>query len=281
MDKFDYSIDATNVMNLFHDSDFVVYVEGEDDKCFWGNMLELSGLSNYYIEDVGGCENLEPKINQVVNDSAKIIVARDNDYSDFSSSKTNHVQIVNTNGHSIENTLYCPTTINYIIRNMSKTLSNNVSHIEQWFDVFCNDCIDLIHYDIANNIYDKSVSVLGDSCVRLLTSNTSIKLSTSETNKLVASVKPHFKASEINKVKSNVANSNKKLRLIIKGHFLTHAVANIIKHFTKLISNKSITLPNSNLYALCINGCTICKEKCSDIINIMNSLNAAYQAIMI
>lgn len=53
MPSLDYSLEALNLLNAFHQVDKVVYVEGQDDVPFWEFLFKKFTNLNIYIEDVG------------------------------------------------------------------------------------------------------------------------------------------------------------------------------------------------------------------------------------
>lgn len=279
MDEFDYSLDAINVLSLFHDSEFIVYVEGEDDVCFWQNILNLANISNYYIESVGGSENLGSKISQIMTGGARIIVAKDRDDTLLDVNAHEHTQIVTTHGYSIENHMYCPVTINNIINNLAKTKTELVAIIHSWYDIICKTCQDLILYNIANNIYGKGVKVFGDNCCRYLVPSNSCKLCKSEIDLYVSDIKCYFCDEEIEKSNMLVGSYTYHNRYLIKGHFLTHAVINLIKVLVKKITGKKVILPIDNLYALTVDGCNKCKNICEELNSIIEKVKLAHAAI--
>ncbi|MDM9086694.1 DUF4435 domain-containing protein [Klebsiella pneumoniae] len=61
-ENFSWSNEAENVISLFYDADIMVYVEGEDDIAFWEIIFKKNGRFNVEVQDVGGCEALQPYI---------------------------------------------------------------------------------------------------------------------------------------------------------------------------------------------------------------------------
>ncbi|EFH8005158.1 DUF4435 domain-containing protein, partial [Escherichia coli] len=78
-ENFSWSNEAENVISLFYDADIMVYVEGEDDIAFWEIIFKKNGRFNVEVQDVGGCEALQPYIEKITSGEINAIVARDSD----------------------------------------------------------------------------------------------------------------------------------------------------------------------------------------------------------
>ena len=48
--EWGYETSALNVLDRFHESDFVIYVEGDEDSIFWSSLFKKAGIYNYYME---------------------------------------------------------------------------------------------------------------------------------------------------------------------------------------------------------------------------------------
>ena len=99
---FEYSSDAIENRAAFFDKNFTVYVEGPEDILFWDNLFQEAGLDDFHIEDVGGSENLEPFIQEILQNDLNIIVACDSDYAKLDNSLVVNDKIIYTHGFSIE-----------------------------------------------------------------------------------------------------------------------------------------------------------------------------------
>lgn len=110
--EWGYSTDAINVLDKFHEAHFILYVEGDDDETFWSSLLNRIGIRHYHIESAGGIQELKKIMRQITNDNANVIVACDGEYSILLDNLPKHDRIISTYGHSIENTMFCPFTIN-------------------------------------------------------------------------------------------------------------------------------------------------------------------------
>ncbi len=280
MDDFDYSLDALDVLSLFHDCDSILYVEGEDDICFWNSILKIADIKGYYIESVNGSKNLIPLMDKIISDGSKILVAKDKDDTLLDDGCDKHVQIVTTYGHSIENHLYCPVIINNIINSFIRSEVDLSEVINTWYSDLCEVCNGLIVFNIANNIFKKGVSIFGDNCCRFLTTKRSCKLSKANIDIFIYGIKESFFEHEITKSNDLIEMYDGNKRYLINGHFITNAIINFIKSMVRRLTNKSITLPIDNLYALTINGCSMCKNRCKEILEIVEYMKLANLAII-
>ena len=230
MANLEYSPEALSNKSLFYNKKISVYVEGEDDILFWNSLFEIANFEAH-IEDVGGKNELKKYINSIIYENSDFVVATDLDYLEFlfKQKKISHNRIVTTYGHSIENTMYCFQKINKIISNLSRKKINIVDEIEEWAHSFTNDVFELIIYDIANERYNKGVSVLPNACNRFLINNNSISIDKNEVETKIQEIYDSFIEIEINSVKRLRKKIKKENWYIIRGHFLTNAIINYIK----------------------------------------------------
>lgn len=256
MDSLEYSTAALEAKALFYNKKAILYVEGIDDPLFWHyftNRLEL----DLHIEDVGGGGNIDKIVNKIIDENANIYVAIDRDYIDYleeeDRNKYINDKILLTYGHSIENTLYNPLILNEVIKNyVKKTDLLEVDNIISIYQSFENNSKDLLIYDILSNKLDSNVSVLGDSCMRHLKSNKSIEICTNKVTQYINSLGLNFNENYLTNISSKIDASNLSIYQIIKGHFLTSFIINIIRLYVKQIRDKEITINTDNLYSLVI-----------------------------
>lgn len=263
MDNLQYSIEAEEAKGLFYNKKFTVYVEGDDDIIFWNVLFELAGV-DAHVEDVGGSEEIEKKIGDILNNNATFIVACDNDHIDFKPNKNEHTQIIRTYGYSIENSMYNIKNIANAIKKLGKRPKSLTKTIEEWVKEFSNNLFDLLVYDIANHRYGKGIQIFGNNCQRFLASKNAIKVSKSKTQAFINSIKKYFTDKEIKNTTELLNKSKKELWYHLKGHFLTHGVFNLIKYHVKLLSGSKCSISHDTLYALTVD----CSESWEDKIDI-------------
>jgi hypothetical protein len=256
MNDLDYSIEALEAKGLFYNKTITVYVEGKDDPLFWDNLFNIAEVEAH-IEDVGGSQELEKYIKNIVDSDAEFYVATDNDHNDFLDDVTAHPKIIRTYGYSIENTMYH--SQHEIERAVSKFCRKKVdisTDFNNWLNEFTNSVRDLIILDIANHKFKKGVCIFGDNCYKFLKGQKSHEICALKTVKFIASVKSNFAAEEIETVENLINQTDKELWFHIKGHFITHAIINLIKKLVRKNSGQTISLTPDFLYTLTID----CRE---------------------
>lgn len=254
MASLEYSQEAEEAKGLFYNKDITVYVEGDDDILFWSYLFKLAKVEAH-IEDVGGNEEINKKIKDILDNNATFIVACDSDHSDFKPSTVEHERIFKTYGYSIENSMYAALNIEKVIINLAKKPKSLKEEIEKWAEDFSNNLYDLLVYDVANHVFDKGVQVFGNNCQRFLENRTAKEVSNKQVSDYINGIKGSFAEEEINHVKDLISKTEKGLWFHLKGHFVTHGVINLIQHHVKTISGSKCSLPLDSLYALTID-CT-------------------------
>ena len=254
MASLEYSQEAEEAKGLFYNKDITVYVEGDDDVLFWSYLFKLAKI-DAHIEDVGGNEEINKKIKDILDNDATFIVACDSDHSSFKPTAVEHERIIKTYGYSIENSMYAPLNVEKVIINLAKRPKALKEEIEKWAEDFSNNLYDLLVYDIANHVFDKGVQVFGNNCQRFLESGTSKEVSNKQVADYINGIKEKFTEDEINQVKGRLSKTDKELWFHLKGHFITHGVINLIQYHVKSISGSKCNIPLDSLYALTID-CT-------------------------
>lgn len=249
MSGLDYSIDALSAKSLFYNKSMSVYVEGPDDVVFWDHIFKIAEVQ-VHVEDVGGKPELEKMYSQIVEQNAEFCIAMDNDNTEFMVGSISHPHIIRTYGYSIENSMYySKNTISKHIESLSRTTIDHVQIIEEWIEEFSAHSKELVIYDIANNRFQKGISVFGDNCFRLLKEQKSPKLCSLKIAAFINSIKDFFSPAEIDEVRNIITASDKEIWFMIKGHFITHSLLNLIKDTIKKHTGSYPSYPNDMLYA--------------------------------
>ena len=255
MADLEYSNEALEAKGLFYNKEFTVYVEGKDDPMFWENIFSLAEIEAH-IEDVGGKSELNKYIDKILNEEADFFVACDNDNSEFLGQLLNHDKIINTYGYSIENSMYYnPEPIEKTISHFCRKKLDFSTEFNEWIEEFSQDVYLLIVYDIANNKYNKGISIFGDNCYRFLTGQKSYKVCSDKIGEFIESIKSNFTNEEIEEVKKLINQSEKDLWFLIKGHFITHALINLIKSAIKKEIGSAKSMTPDHLYSITVD-CT-------------------------
>lgn len=271
-----YSTQALCVLNEFYDCDCMLFVEGKDDEIFWDNICKLLHYKSIRIENVGGREQLEDRIDMLLTETTTFLVACDMDYSIFWENRITHPQLIRTYGYSIENTMYCPSSLNNFVRKLARSCSDYTEDAQKWLDEFCENSQKLLIYDIANEYYGKSLKIMGDCCSRFLPNQHSNLLSKNKVDDFIETFYDNFSQKEIRKVKKLVSTCPKPLSSVIRGHFLTLAVMNWLKQYIP----KKTTISKDHLFTGTVDSCTTCfKKNCEQFTTMTKCLKMAFKEV--
>lgn len=249
MFDLEYSNDALNVRSAFFDAEITMYVEGDDDVLFWEIIIPTELKNKVHIEPLGGSQEVDRYIKKIEKNEINAIAARDSDFT-FRQSTQTHKRIIYTAGYSIENTIYTAETIHQTVRAWCKASSINSKQTIDWLKSLETSLYDLIHYDIANEVYNKGISIMPDNCTKLMEDQKSPHPCIVKISSHIKNISPHFKPSEINKCKS-IIPKGRKLTDFMRGHFLASAVLKYIAA-TATQLNRKITISADSLYAASI-----------------------------
>jgi len=263
MAELEYSNEALAAKGLFYNKVITVYVEGKDDPLFWDHLFNVAEIKAH-IEEVGGSEELKKYINKIVNEGADFFIATDNDNSEFIIDAIDHPNIIRTYGYSIENSMYYYSPIERTISNFCRKKLDFSSEFDSWLEEFSQSVYDLIVYDIANNRFRKGISIFGDNCYKFLKGQNSHSICSTKTSQFISSIAANFTQEEIEEVKELINQSEKDLWFLIKGHFTTHALINLIKHHIRKHSGVSKSLTPDFLYSVTVD----CRENWENRIDI-------------
>lgn len=263
-DELEYSNEALEVKGLFYNKTITVYVEGKDDILFWNNLFDLAEIEAY-IEEVGGKEELEKYIKKITDDGAEFAIAMDNDNSEFLNNQHGHSNIIRTYGYSIENSMYFNhRPIEKVITNFCRKKIDFSDDFKDWIESFTSTVIELIVLDIANNRFGKGVSVFGDNCFRFLKTQNSFEVCNDKINVFIEGIKRNFSNDEIEEVRRLINQNEKDLWFLIKGHFITHSLLNLIKKAIRINSGLKKNVSEDYLYSITVD----CREDWQNRIDI-------------
>lgn len=254
IDNLNWSDEATDIINMFHDADIMVYVEGVDDIGFWEIIFEKNGHLKVEIQDVGGCEALTPYVEKIVSGKIKAIVARDSDLNFFSSNIIEHPNIIYTRGYSIENTIINDRVILKTLKTLGKYSKKEIQkiHINEWFDDFYHNIESLIILDIYNHVNQRGQLVIGDSCERFLKSKSSHSICPNKINNYIQSLPDDFKDQEIIKKDTLPFPNSTYLNDWIRGHFLFSSTLKLITN-TLSKNERKVSISKDSFYSNILN----------------------------
>lgn len=271
--KLTHSDDAISVTHEFYNKQYMVYVEGDDDVSFWDSVFSKVASDKYEIESLNGISGEMQTYIKKVTDGViiNVIIACDKDYTTYlETDPYDNQYIVTTYGHSIENTMFCPKNIAVYIKRLSKNTIDYTDIVNNWYDSFCKIADILLPYEIANfvNTWNGSTkemtSFFGKNCCRFLDDADLSKLDENKVVDFVNTHKSEYDTDFISNIKDKIKEDNRNHRNIIKGHFITNGVMNLITKTTKAAGHET-KVESKQLYATfcdCITPCsTLCIEK--------------------
>lgn len=283
-----YSNDALSVTHSFYNKKCMVYVEGDDDVSFWDAIFEKAVPNDYYeIEPLGGNKGEMTKyINKILKGEIRnVIVACDKDYITYLD-KNPYISpyIITTYGYSIENTMFCPTNIAVYLKRLSKSTKDYSGVVDNWYDDFCKKAKLLLPYDIANfiNVWNGSTepmtSFFGENCCRFLENASSPNLDANKITQYTDSHKSEYPAEMISSITEKINTDTRDLRNIIKGHFITNGVMNLITKETKAVGHLTKIEKNQMYASFC--SCIIpCPQLCQEKKDIIEKINKAFDEL--
>lgn len=257
----------------------MVYVEGKDDKVFWSNLFGKIVKNATHVKIAGGVEELYKYLHMVVEEDGNMIIASDSHYDVILNNHSHHPRVVYTDGHSIENTMYCPTNINKILKKRCRLDYTPHDVAQNWLKEFCAYLDELLIYDVANEYYSKNLSVMGATCHQYLASRKSPYMSKDIIDKKLDNIRPHFSSDEINDVKNIISKSEKPIHKIICGKFFAGAIINLLKQQIELHKETKKQISIEHLFDLMVDGCLSCTDICEDFKSSYNSCRIAVNSI--
>lgn len=243
MPEFDYSVEAKNILGLFHRVDAILYVEGVDDELFWGFMFERFSKYSVKPEAVGGKPKLMKTAQEIADGTLQHFAAMDSDFCPFKE-MINHRNVLYTFGYSIENTIVFGKSVcevglsHWRIPPQSFEPQDCEEFIERFLQLF----LDVIFLDILNFTLGKGENVLGCSYERFVRPGTSPLPCPEAIEGFVAELP--FEATDGQKTSIQLAarDIDRSIGDFVRGHFLVQGVRKyLIKEAADLGKKASIS----------------------------------------
>ena len=254
MSELPYSQEAENVLNLFYQADYMVYVEGEDDICFWEIVLNQTTDLKFEIQDVGGCEYLPPYIERVLSRESNILVACDSDLVKFGVGYQDVAGVIRTYGYSIENTFITSKTVLRAIKTLGKMSAKDVSKVnyDGWLRDFNQKVKSLICLDIYNFINQKGISIVGDNADRFMVSQKSYEICEEKIASFIQNLPLEFRSLNLEEVEDLIQPNLPSIDLWLRGHFFFSATLRYVSALLKSLGKK-VSVSNESLYSNLMN----------------------------
>ena len=130
------------------------------------------------------------------------------------------------------------------MRVLARNRKDYLSDVNAWYIEFCDIACKLLPYDIVNYINDDiGVTCFGDNCCRFLVSKNSPMIDDKKVIDYINTIKNNFNEFDLNIVKDKISKDCRECRYIIKGHFITNGIINLIKK--KICSPSSCMMKSS------------------------------------
>jgi len=250
MDDFYYSPEAENIINLFYQSEVMVYVEGPDDICFWETIFNKVSSLKVEVQDVGGCTEVDKYIERIIKEDLNIIVACDADLKIFKGINPQHTRVIRTPGYAIENSFITQEGVLKAIKTLGKISRKTVSEIDisAWNENFYSSIEHLIKLDIYNYIHDKGIPVIGDSSDRFMKTKDSNELCSEKISAFRNQVTDKMGDFDIEEVNTLIHQLGTDYKRWLRGHFLFSATHRLISTLA-CRSGKKVSLSHESLYS--------------------------------
>lgn len=232
MADLEYSIEARNILNVFHGVENIVYVEGENDIPFWEFLFEKFTNIKVKAEEVGGKDKLKSRINEIKNGSGSFFVATDSDF-DWLNNEDTHPQIFETFGYSIENSIISDESLQQLISCVAGISIHKVDKkkCREWLSSLEEDVYPLILADAVNRNYDLGFTVIPNNCDCFLVSKKSSKLSAQKLSAHLEKININIAEEFRDKFVAKMQSRGIEWADVLRGHFIISAAFKFIKEY--------------------------------------------------
>ena len=238
MSSLEYSIDALNVLNKFHRVETIVHVEGDDDVVFWSAVFEMFTDRKIEFLPSGSCTELDKKIRLIEEGQIASLAARDSDYLVFKSDLSEHPKVIYTYGHSIENSLHYPCSINTVTKIVCRTGSDQSELCKEWLNQFSESTLPLLCLEIANEIAGTGIAFLGNNCSRYMKGSGMAVVCKEKVETKLTEALPSIPIEARAEAEEIVAEVDFDVRRWLRGHFLASGVQQFISTMLKKTGRK-------------------------------------------
>lgn len=247
MSDFSWSANALNVLNHFHEVEFIVFVEGQDDVPFWDIVISHFTTKKFQVKSAGEKSTLKKYLRKRTLES-NYLIAMDSDY-DQLNGELNNQEVMLTYGYSIENTLITPSVIQDLIATHSRVQKNSIEidSVKKWIDEFEIIIEALLAADILNRerkITDKQV--IPDNAARFYEGSALFP----QVHKINTYLVQH--GFDIEELSCRERLQHFTVFEILKGHFVFSSVFIFIKNKIDSYREKSIPISTESFYSFCI-----------------------------
>lgn len=241
MAQLEYSVDALNVLNKFYRAQVLAYVEGDDDIPFWNAIFSGIPGCTVAVESAGGCAEIEKFIFRIESDRARILVARDADYTGLKDERSGSKQVIYSYGHSIENSLYVASAIVKISQWAHRKVAPREEDVVAWLDELSRALRPVVINDIASDIDELGVVALSDNCGSFMVNKSSPLTSDAKISARLAQIEAKIPEASRERAARIVEQKGGYSGLLLRGHVLASAVLRFVReHSGRNVANETI-----------------------------------------
>jgi hypothetical protein len=241
MAQLEYSIEAVNVLKKFYRAEALVYVEGDDDIPFWTAVFSAAKGVSVAVECAGGVEEAEKFVRRIEEEDAKIIVARDSDYSLYAGRRSVSDRVVYTLGYSIENSLYTQSVIKRIAHILHRKVAPSDADVASWLRSFVDSLRRVITNDLAVSLSGLGIVALSDNCESFMVNNSSPFTSQAKIDARLARIEARVSQEARDRAEAALSDNGGFHDLVLRGHVLASAVLRFVReHSGRKVSHDTL-----------------------------------------
>lgn len=251
MAELEYGRDALNVKSRFYRASCMFYVEGADDEVFWTIVATARPELSIQIESVGSCTQLDKLISKIESGEINAVAARDRDYLEIKKLLSSSKRVVYTSGYSIENTLVNSTSLASCVADMARKGTRDDAHADAWISEFSERIREILHLDVAGQLSERPVAIIGHSCDGFMKSKNSFTLCEDGIRSFIGRVGGSVALEKLNTANNELQGCD--VKDVIRGHFLFSAVHRYVQVSARAFSTSNhVSLSHDALFALLI-----------------------------
>lgn len=241
MAQLEYSIDAINVLSRFYRCDVLVYVEGDDDVPFWQAVFSELHNGAVAVECVGGSPEVDKYVTRIIEDDARLVVARDADYLRVEGKLVEHERVVYSYGYSIENSLYVTKIIEKVSHICHRKIAPENGSVKEWLDHLCHSLHSIVVYDLASDIHGVGIACIGSNCERFMQSRRSPLVDSSKVAELVKDLGSKISQKRFMEAEEAINNTGGYNVMLLRGHVLASAVLRFVaRHAARNVAHETL-----------------------------------------
>lgn len=146
---------ASSVLHRFHDSEYIVYVEGNRDYVFWAQFGQRYGVKP---KKSGGKAKCKEYARKLIDFNGRYLVCMDRDYEEFSNTLISDDRIIYTYGYSVENHVTTCSSIAKFVTLRGKGDIIKTDDVKRLVNVWHSGISELVLLDIYFHVLSSGMS---------------------------------------------------------------------------------------------------------------------------